>query len=370
VTGEYQLTSAVIGGENYIFVDTPGFADPESGRSAEAVYRNIMEFVQLVQGAVTFVGILFVHRVSNPHTIATANTLKIMEAFAGVDYFPFMTFVTTYWDGIHERELRTTEENVDELIKHQWGEFFQKGSMLYHHGKRYNDAEPTDEILPKTTHGDLRQEEARNMIVRHYKGRDPSTPLVVQELNETGSVDETSAARLIGIVSQARQSQGAVPPQGQGQQSSERNEPPGPNWIEALKSILFDTGRSFFDYVMGLLQRLPRGTSWRTRHSQRRGIEVVLTLPYGPRLVVGVADSGRPTMYMEGGPGDASGVGGIPDESDLEFEYEQPMEFGISGQEEDLNDDQLGAEEFIHEFEEAKARHRQSQSSWGFCIIL
>ncbi|RFU26137.1 hypothetical protein B7463_g10203, partial [Scytalidium lignicola] len=349
VTGEYQLTSVSIEGENYIFVDTPGFADPDKDRSDEAVYRNIMEFIELVQGAVTIVGILFVHKIGAIYTGDVTKTFEILKAFAGVEYFPFITFVTTCWDM-----------------------FKPKGAMIYHHGKVYNGTEATGEVLDMEEQGEMRREQAQKMITRHYKDRNFSMPLVVEELKKGRNIDDTSAARVIGIRSQTLQVAACISLPSQSGTSAEHNQTPGPNWLDMLKSLLWGTGRRFYDHIINLLPRLPLGTSWYPRYSQRMGVEIVLILPIGPRIVIGLHDSGFPIIYSESDSEDVTRTNNILEafQDDITFGIEpDEVESEISDRE-DLDNRPLDGPEFMREFEEARNRHESDESGWGFCIIL
>ncbi|KAL4772898.1 hypothetical protein BDW60DRAFT_206661 [Aspergillus nidulans var. acristatus] len=142
VTREYRLGHAHINGEFYLFVDTPGLN--ETGGNNADILREIGRFLDATKGSVTYAGVLYIHPAFLPFSKDCQTELEFLEHFCGLEYSPYITFVTTSWDECEsERAMRRHDENVHQIKGKKWAPFMARGAQVYYHGRVYENGEPT-----------------------------------------------------------------------------------------------------------------------------------------------------------------------------------------------------------------------------------
>ncbi|KAL4733485.1 hypothetical protein BDV11DRAFT_175654 [Aspergillus similis] len=183
VTREYRLGHVHINGEFYLFADTPGLN--ETGGNNADILREIARFLDATKGSVTYAGVL---------------ALEFLEHFCGLEYSPYITFVTTMWDECNrERAMRRHDENVQQIKERQWAPFIARGAEVYHHGRVYENGEPMLANLDIEDQAAERRSYVRDMIGRVYSKDKEYTvpPLIVQELRAHASLPATTAGRYL-----------------------------------------------------------------------------------------------------------------------------------------------------------------------------
>ncbi|KAL4897124.1 P-loop containing nucleoside triphosphate hydrolase protein [Aspergillus ambiguus] len=198
VTREYRLGHANINGEFYLFVDTPGLN--ETGGNNADILREIGRFLDATKDSVTYAGVLYIH----PATVQFSNdcqrALEFLENFCGLEYSPYITFVTTMWDECtQERAMRRHDENVEQIKEKKWAPFIDRGAGFYYHGRVYENGEPTLAYLDIDNQGAERRACARDMIGRVYPRDKEYTvpPLIVQELRRHVPLPATTAGQYL-----------------------------------------------------------------------------------------------------------------------------------------------------------------------------
>ena len=163
-----------------MFVDTPGFGDAKC--SDEDVFRQIADFIDLVQNSVIFAGVLYVHRMETEFSTDAERLLRWLKAFCGNDHAPFVTFVTTRWDAIVEDEMEDAVYKLREW-ESEWSDFIDRGAHVYNHGKFYDgNGQETSRILKIRVDGDERARQVQNMITRNYRHKRYVDPQFVKEI--------------------------------------------------------------------------------------------------------------------------------------------------------------------------------------------
>ncbi|KUL83442.1 hypothetical protein ZTR_10940 [Talaromyces verruculosus] len=287
VTKEYRLGHAHINGEFYLFVDTPGLN--ETGGNNADILREIGRFLDATKDSVTYAGVLYIH----PATVQFSNdcqrALEFLEHFCGLEYSPYITFVTTMWDECtQERAMRRHDENVKEIKEKKWAPFIDRG------------AEDKEYTVP---------------------------PLIVQELREHVRLPATTAGRHL----QMTYSQVAITntlTYGAGRiAGTEASEIPNPNgakdneswgfdWIESAVNVVVDVIAFPFRLmqtlltmlwdllrILGMMVPIVRVTPHRLTAD---GVEVRVTLLGGLSAIVGYSRPGgfywRARESVEGNP--------------------------------------------------------------------
>lgn len=196
VTKEYRLGHAYINGEFYLFVDTPGLN--ETGGNNADILREIGRFLDATKDSVTYSGVLYIH----PATVQFSNdcqrALEFLEHFCGLEYSPYITFVTTMWDECtQERAMRRHDDNVKQIKEKKWAPFIHRGAQVYHHGRVYENGAPTLAYLDIDNQAAERRANVRDMIGRVYPRDKEYTvpPLIVQELRGHIALPATTAGQ-------------------------------------------------------------------------------------------------------------------------------------------------------------------------------
>ncbi|KAL4748225.1 P-loop containing nucleoside triphosphate hydrolase protein [Aspergillus terricola var. indicus] len=198
VTKEYRLGHAHINGEFYLFVDTPGLN--ETGGNNADILREIGRFLDATKGSVTYAGVLYIHPANVQFSNDCQKALEFLEHFCGLEYSPYITFVTTMWDECNqERAIRRHDENVKQIEERKWAPFIARGAEVYHHGRVYENGEPTLANLDIEKQAAERRSGVRDMIGRVYSRDKEYTvpPLIVQELRAHVPLPATTAGQYL-----------------------------------------------------------------------------------------------------------------------------------------------------------------------------
>jgi hypothetical protein len=198
VTKEYRLGHAHINGEFYLFVDTPGLN--ETGGNNADILREIGRFLEATKDSVAYAGVLYIHPAAVQFSNDCQRALEFLEHFCGLEYSPYITFVTTMWDEYgQERARRRHDENVEQIKEKKWAPFIARGAQVYYHGRVYENGDPTLAYLDIENQAAERQACAREMIARVYPRDKGYTvpPLIVQELRAHVPLPATTAGRYL-----------------------------------------------------------------------------------------------------------------------------------------------------------------------------
>lgn len=116
---------AVLDGQPYRLLDTPGFNDTE--RSETDILLSLTTWLcDLYRAGVTISGILYFHRISDERMQgSTLRNLRAFEALCGDASMRNVVFVTTHWDMV---SLAVGEERETELSEAYWMAMIQKGA--------------------------------------------------------------------------------------------------------------------------------------------------------------------------------------------------------------------------------------------------
>lgn len=201
VTKEYQVGSAHINGKLYLFVDTPGLNDVEV--SNESILEEIAKLLDITKNSVTYAGVLYVHPATLQFSKEVKQSLQFLALFCGPDYFPQITFVTTFWDDIAPSQIEAKDELIGELAQYKWPSFLSRGAEVYHHGRVYEGGKPTLDTLSLDDHPELRQIQAREAIARLYPvDRVYAAPMIIMELRAMIPLEDTRVGQFARKISE------------------------------------------------------------------------------------------------------------------------------------------------------------------------
>ncbi|KAL4946445.1 hypothetical protein BDV06DRAFT_218374 [Aspergillus oleicola] len=145
VTQEYHLGRAYINQEFYLFVDTPGLSD--TGRKTQTFFEKSRDFL------------------TSQKTLSHSLGLEFLEHFCGLEYSPFLTFVTNLWDECSDGALERHNFNMEQMEATKWERFITKGASVYHHGRAYEDGAAKLKTLSfRTEQEERRQNELRSNV--------------------------------------------------------------------------------------------------------------------------------------------------------------------------------------------------------------
>ncbi|KAL7918984.1 hypothetical protein ACQKWADRAFT_302574 [Trichoderma austrokoningii] len=179
----------------------------------------------------------------------------------------------------------------------QWSKFLEAGAQLYHHGKKYTKTGlDLGIILDEKEDEDERRNQARMMMTRCYKGRQPLRPWLVMQLDQATRIEYTMAGRILGL--QPRVLRYALPPAS------------GPNWFQKLVDSLLWPIKALQDIAKRLMRFLPNAST-RARMTNK-GVEIIITMAVGIAIVVGWGPKG---LYIDYPPDESNG------------EYEEEFDF-------------------------------------------
>jgi hypothetical protein len=193
----YEVLPAVVHGEQYLFVDTPGFGAADL--NDKEVYEDIMSCVRTLGQWVTFAGVMFVHDMRTQRlTESEMKTIRWLQCFCGPQFFENITVVLTQWDRITPYDLSQARGIAKELTTTAFANILSpehvKGGHLYYHGVRVGDRNKWDVVSRYDRPGE-RCSMAADFIRDHYERSDGVAKLqVLEELSMGWELYETQAA--------------------------------------------------------------------------------------------------------------------------------------------------------------------------------
>jgi hypothetical protein len=182
-------------------MDTPGF-DAEREREA---FFEIVRGIEAIHPFARITGLLYVTCINQTRfDDFDRNLIKFIRSFCGDEYLPRITFVTTFWTAVGEKQKTIFNKQLD-LLQNKWREGIDEQPKLYQHGREY-DTEGLDTGRFLDWFEDRAQiaVHGRGMISRHYRGTrlpEPRNidPRIVQELNANTPIHLTDAGKLLGL---------------------------------------------------------------------------------------------------------------------------------------------------------------------------
>lgn len=284
-----------------------------------------------------------------------------LEAFCGLPYSPYLTFVTTKWDVFHPLQLQK-EINGLEIWKQKWSKFLRHGANMYHHGKCYDDnGIETGEILQLNVDKGNRSSQAKRMISRYYGKDEFPDPQFVEELKRGIPIQDTAAAK--SLLRHPTHDGGA---NACATNSATNKTTVDVDWLKMFMECLLWPFRKLWEFVQWLFSYLPRGFTW-TPILTAGALEIVITMPYGSRIVVGLGPHG---IYVR------SASEGLDEGGDFGPEDFRLEEFECAFNGEQGDEDVLSRLENTPEVQQFREAFRQAWNAWtgrnsgGWCSVM
>ncbi|KAI1043775.1 hypothetical protein LB505_012461 [Fusarium chuoi] len=205
-TKSYRIIPCIIDDEQYLFIDTAGFGDPD--RDDIETFRDSVTGLVAFGSFIEVVGVLFVIGTTGTRLDQQdAKTLRWLQCFCGPDFFRNITMVTSFWDTYNPSSFKQAFNRMQSLYKDA---MFQKilnppssqrryhGVQMYHHG--VTDGNLTPESFPGLDFAEKRherREELRNLIRRRYAERryKPTKLQFMREVEKKVPFMDTEAAK-------------------------------------------------------------------------------------------------------------------------------------------------------------------------------
>ncbi|CAI7593071.1 unnamed protein product [Penicillium manginii] len=378
VTKEWQIGKAVIGGSLYLFVDTPGLDDPQISNAA--ILQEIARLLRMTRDSVMYAGILYVHPVNAPFSEEIKQALLFLDAFCGRDYVPSITFVTTMWDLQNSKGVIRSNALVESLRRTKWALFMDRGAKLYHHGRRYENGEPTLEVFDLETEGAARQKTARERIAHLYPSDQVyAPPLIVQELHANTALEKTTAGKFLDMQSSELVKMGPG-------RNNEFLPEEGVDWLGSLLGLLKipmdivgTSAMSLWNFIESLRSRIssvmnPTSIGVSIHHLDSQCIEALVSLPGGLRVIVGYGETGLYWRPWSASDENLAGFAVVDDDFEVftagpEFveEDSHDPEYAAFGQ---IFDSVLSA---MHDDPFQEPESQIQESTWGFwdkCAVM
>jgi hypothetical protein len=207
-TKNYRVCPCLIDDEQYLFVDTAGFGDPD--REDIQTFKDSVSSLIAFGSFIEVVGVLYV--IGNPGTRLDqqdVKTLHWLQCFCGPDFFRNLTVVTSFWDSYSPSSFRQAyarmqslyeDRIIDQIFNPSSSERQYHGAYIYHHGVTGGNL--TLESYPGLDydeHREQRREELRNLIRRRYAERryKPVKLQFMKEVERNVPFMETEAAKVL-----------------------------------------------------------------------------------------------------------------------------------------------------------------------------
>jgi hypothetical protein len=201
-TQKYEIWPAIIHGQQYLFVDTPGFAAGDMNDME--IFEDIMNCLIAIGPFVTIAGVLFLHDIKKDRmTAGELKTVRWLQCFCGPLFYQNITFVITKWDELKQKALIKARGRLEELKTSHFEPLLNstagyQGGYLYNHGIPGGGTEeiwgePLDYEDDKST----RAAEASNLIHSRYGNIDAVELQIKTELDKGKKLHETEAAKAL-----------------------------------------------------------------------------------------------------------------------------------------------------------------------------
>lgn len=228
VTQEYEIDKAVIDNKVYLIMDTPGF-DPEN---EQKTFLEIVRGIKAIRHFARIAGVLYLTCINQPRFDGFDRKLmRFIRVLCGAEYFPRITFVTTFWTAAGAGQQATFNQQL-EFLRGNWQEEFggQQQPSLYQHGREYSsDGLDTGYFISWFEKRHRVAQHGKNMIARRYGGPTNRivTPKVVQEVDTNTPVHDMEAGKLLGLFPTSFPTASSHGPSGDpGEESAQRNTTP------------------------------------------------------------------------------------------------------------------------------------------------
>ncbi|KAL4952903.1 hypothetical protein BDW69DRAFT_184975 [Aspergillus filifer] len=139
----YTVLPAVVHGEQYLFVGTPGFGAEDL--NDKNVYEDIMSCMCTLDQKVTIAGVMFVHsmRLADRLVESEMKTICWLQCFCGPQFFGNITIVLNQWDRFTKDDMDQARSIAKELEDSAFRSILSpehvKGGRLYRHGMEMSD---------------------------------------------------------------------------------------------------------------------------------------------------------------------------------------------------------------------------------------
>ncbi|KAI1122115.1 P-loop containing nucleoside triphosphate hydrolase protein [Nemania abortiva] len=208
-TKDYQVCPAIIDGEQYVFIDTPGFGAADMDDMD--CFCDIIACLDVLGPFVTVAGLIFVTGGNQERlTSQELKTIQWIKCFCGPAFYGYITIMTTKWDKISEDDfaeawesmLSMLEENlsVGEILNSpnasKRGSNQYRGGHVYHHGIVMDDNHPSMR-LKRRRHRKERADMAVAMIKDRYKEAPGVKLQVIREMGGNIPWHDTEAAKVL-----------------------------------------------------------------------------------------------------------------------------------------------------------------------------
>jgi hypothetical protein len=201
-TQKYEIWPAIIHGQQYLFVDTPGFAAGDMNDME--IFENIMNCLVAIGPFVTIAGVLFLHDIKKDRmTVGELKTIRWLQCFCGPQFYQNITFVTTKWDELKPKALAKAQERLEELKTSDFAPLLNppsghRGGYLYNHGIPGGGTEEIwGEPLDLEDDKPTRAAEASNLIHSRYGNIHAAELQIKKELDKGKELPQTEAAKAL-----------------------------------------------------------------------------------------------------------------------------------------------------------------------------
>lgn len=128
----------------YLFIDTPGFGHPSLPLSKvkHAIHHTVGYFTRRLGG---IHGILYVQSIIDPRTShGMKESIEFLDHLVGQRIRSRITFITTKWDLVVQKEERRCQKRETEMKTKEWKDFRvedAEGARYFAHGASSDDSD-------------------------------------------------------------------------------------------------------------------------------------------------------------------------------------------------------------------------------------
>ncbi|KAI0172962.1 P-loop containing nucleoside triphosphate hydrolase protein [Hypoxylon sp. FL1284] len=203
-TKEYHVFPAVVHGEKYIFVDTPGFGAADIPDMD--IMDHILSCIDVLGSYVTIAGALYLYDChADRLTTEQAKTLRWLQCFCGPNFYQNITVVSTKWDSLSPKEqdkAMTRFESLKTNSDSGFGQILQPpapftGGQVYYHGVELDDHWDNRRCLDPDDDVPERKRLAQRMIQRRYGDASVTDLQILVEKQKNKEKQQTQAVRAL-----------------------------------------------------------------------------------------------------------------------------------------------------------------------------
>ncbi|KAI0201805.1 P-loop containing nucleoside triphosphate hydrolase protein [Astrocystis sublimbata] len=208
-TKTYEACPAIIDGEQFLFIDTPGF-----GAADLDDMDCFKEIIVCLGPFVTVAGLIFVTGGNQQRfTAQERKTIQWIKCFCGPEFYKNITIMTSKWDMICEDDLDelwdsmisflegdpSISEILNPAMKFEYDPKQYEGGKVYHHGAKLDEGHPRvpPQCLSARRENRERAAMAIAMIKKRYKNIADVKLQVVHEMDKGISWYNTAAAKVL-----------------------------------------------------------------------------------------------------------------------------------------------------------------------------